>query len=70
MEDKYACMRCKCSGAKTLVPYKIIRDDNGESVKFIGQLCERCYKELFKTNEAPAPSTEGKNDEGIHTNSK
>lgn len=58
MEDKYACMRCKCSGAKSLVPYKIIRDDNGESVKFIGQLCERCYKELFETNEAPAPSTE------------
>ena len=41
MEDKYACMRCKCSGAKSLVPYKIIRDDNGESVKFVGQLCER-----------------------------
>jgi hypothetical protein len=63
MEDKYACMRCKCSGAKSLVPYKIIRDDNGESVKFVGQLCERCYKELFETNEAPAPSMEGKNDE-------
>lgn len=62
MEDKYACMRCKCSGTKALVPYKIIRDDNGESVKFVGQLCERCYKELFETNEAPAPSTEGKND--------
>lgn len=58
MEDKYACMRCKCSGAKSLVPYKIIRDDNGESVKFVGQLCEKCFKELFETNEAPAPSTE------------
>ena len=70
MADKYACMRCKCSGAKSLVPYKIIRDDNGESVKFVGQLCERCYKELFETNEAPAPTTEGKNDEGIYTNSE
>lgn len=63
MEDKYACMRCKCSGVKSLVPYKIIRDDNGESVKFVGQLCERCFKELFETNTAPAPSTEGTDDE-------
>ena len=63
MADKYACMRCKCSGAKSLVPYKIIRDDNGESVKFVGQLCERCYKELFETNKAPAPSTEEKSND-------
>lgn len=60
MADKYACMRCKCAGAKSLIPYKIIRDNNGESVKFIGQLCERCYKELFETNTAPAPSTDKK----------
>ena len=60
MADKYACKRCKCAGAKSLIPYKIIRDDNGESVKFVGQLCERCYKELFETNTAPAPSTEEK----------
>lgn len=62
MADNYACMRCKCSGAKAFVPYKIIRDDNGESVKFVGQLCEQCYKELFETNKAPAPSTEEKDD--------
>jgi len=63
MADKYMCMKCKSAGAKTLVPYKLIEDRNGESVKFVGQLCERCFKELFETNEAPAPSTEGKNDE-------
>lgn len=63
MADNYVCMRCKCSGVKSLVPYKIIRDDNGESVRFIGQLCERCFKELFETNDAPAPSTEGVDDE-------
>ena len=63
MTDKYMCMRCKCAGAKSLVPYKLIENRDGESVKFIGQLCERCFKELFETNEAPAPSTEGKNDE-------
>lgn len=62
MADKYTCTRCKCSEAKSLVPYKIIRDDNGESVKFIGQLCEQCYKELFETDNAPAPSTEEKDD--------
>jgi len=63
MADKYMCMKCKSAGAKTLVPYKLIEDRNGESVKFVGQLCERCFKELFETNEAPAPSTEGKSDE-------
>lgn len=61
MADKYACMRCRCSGAKSLIPYKLIRDDNGESVKFVGQLCERCFKELFETSKAPAPSAEEKN---------
>lgn len=63
MTNKYMCMKCKSAGAKTLVPYKLIEDRNGESVKFVGQLCEGCFKELFEMNTAPAPSTEGKSDE-------
>ena len=53
MADKYMCMKCKCAGAKSLVPFKIIEDRDGMSVKFRGQLCERCFKELFenKTEE-------------------
>ena len=49
MADKYICMRCKSAGAKSLIPYKIIEDKNGESIKFCGQLCERCFKELFNS---------------------
>ena len=60
MTDKYVCSRCKIAGDKNLVSYKIIRDIDGMSVKFVGQLCNKCYKELFETNEAPAPSTEEK----------
>lgn len=60
--DKYICSRCKDAGTKGLVPYKIIRESDGMSVKFVGQLCEKCYKEIFETNEAPAPST-GETDE-------
>lgn len=53
MADKYTCMKCKCTGAKSLISYKIIEDRDGMSVKFLGQLCERCFKELFenKTEE-------------------
>lgn len=51
MADKYMCMRCKSAGAKSLVPFKIIEDKDGMSVKFIGQLCERCFKELFPSEE-------------------
>ena len=46
--DKTICMRCKESGSKGIVPYKIIKDVDGQSVKFIGQLCTRCFKELFE----------------------
>ena len=42
------CMKCKCAGAKSLVPFKVIEDRDGMSVKFRGQLCERCFKELFE----------------------
>ena len=51
MENKYACMKCKCAGAKSLIPFKIIEDKDGMSVKFRGQLCERCFKELFEDKE-------------------
>ena len=58
MDNKYMCMKCKCAGAKSLVPYKIIEDRDGESVKFKGQLCDRCYKELFDKTDALAQTTE------------
>lgn len=60
MADKYVCSRCKESGSKGMIPYKIIKDVDGTSVKFVGQLCNKCYRELFETNTAPAPSTEEK----------
>lgn len=63
MADNYVCSRCKMSGSKGAIPYKIIRDIDGISVKFVGQLCNKCYKELFETNTAPAPSTEEKEEE-------
>ena len=46
-DGKYICMKCKCAGAKSLVPFKIIEDKDGESVKFRGQLCEKCFNELM-----------------------
>ena len=46
-DGKYICIKCKCAGAKSLVPFKIIEDRNGESVKFRGQLCEKCFNELI-----------------------
>lgn len=53
MSDKYTCMKCKASGAKSMIPYKIIEDIDGESVRFKGQLCERCFNELM----TPAQTT-------------
>ena len=58
MDNKYMCMKCKCAGAKSLVPFKVIEDRDGMSVKFRGQLCERCFKELFEDKKE-----EGKNAE-------
>ena len=57
MADKYMCMRCKSAGTKSLVPFKIIEDKDGMSVKFMGQLCERCFKELFKQQEKTDETT-------------
>lgn len=56
-DDKYVCMKCKCAGAKSLVSFKIIEDRDGESIKFRGQLCEKCFNELI----ASAQNTEDKN---------
>ena len=53
-DGKYICMRCKCAGAKSLVPFKIIEDLDGEGIKFRGQLCLRCFNELM----APAQNTD------------
>lgn len=58
-DGKYVCMKCKCAGAKTLVPFKIVEDRDGESVKFRGQLCEKCFNELM----APAQSADNVNEE-------
>lgn len=54
MSEQYICMRCKAAGTKSIIKYKIIEDINGESVKFKGQLCERCFNELM----APAQNSE------------
>jgi hypothetical protein len=58
-DGKYICMKCKSAGTKTLVPFKIIEDRNGESVKFRGQLCERCFNELL----TPAQNKDNENEE-------
>ena len=59
MSEKYVCMKCKAAGAKSIVRYKIIEDIDGESVKFKGNLCERCFNDFM----APAQSTDNKNEE-------
>ena len=58
MGDKYICKRCKAAGAKSLIPYKII-EDKGDSTKFMGQLCQRCFDEIF----AGPPKIEEENKE-------
>lgn len=58
MADLYSCKRCGTAGIRKLIPYKIIRDDNGESIKFMGQLCENCFEEIFDG----APTTEKQED--------
>ena len=54
-DGKYICMKCKCAGAKSFVPFKIIEDRTGDSVKFRGQLCEQCFNNLM----APAQNEKG-----------
>ena len=59
MSEKYVCMKCHTAGAKSLIPYKIIEDKDGESVKFKGNLCERCFNDLM----APPPTTKNNDKE-------
>lgn len=59
MSEPYVCMRCKAAGAKSIIKYKIIEDITGNSVKFKGQLCERCFNELM----APAQNEKGKDED-------
>ena len=59
MSERYVCMKCKCAGAKTLVPFKIVEDRDGESIKFRGQLCEKCFNELM----APAQNADDVSEE-------
>lgn len=54
MSEKNICMKCKSAGAKSIIKYKIIEDIDGQSIKFIGQLCERCFNDFM----APAPNSE------------
>ena len=58
MSEKNICMKCKAAGTKSIIKYKIIEDIDGQSIKFIGQLCERCFNDFM----APAPTTKNKND--------
>jgi hypothetical protein len=54
MAEKYICIRCKKADFKTHIPYKIIEDKDGMSVKFKGQLCEDCFKKLFESSDGSA----------------
>ena len=54
MTKDYVCSKCKKTGDKNIIPYKIIKETVNKDdtiVKFIGQLCEDCYKEIFNQNE-------------------
>ena len=54
-------MRCKCAGAKSLVPFKIVEDRDGMSVKFRGQLCEKCFNELMALPQNTDDEDDNKN---------
>lgn len=66
MSEPYVCMRCKITGPKSIIKYKIIEDTTGESVKFKGQLCERCFNELM----APAQNSEDVDEKKGNSNGK
>ena len=54
MDKDYICSKCKKSGDRNAIPYRIIKetiDKEGGHIKFCGQFCEGCYKEIFQTNE-------------------
>ena len=42
------------TGDRNAIPYRIIKetiDKEGGHIKFCGQFCEECYKEIFQNNE-------------------
>ena len=45
------CSICKKTGTKQEIPYKIIRDTDGMSIKFVGAICNTCYDEIMKKKE-------------------
>lgn len=61
MAEKTVCKKCGAAGARSLIPYKIIEDKDGESIRFVGQLCERCFKEIFDPPPTTDDSEENKN---------
>ena len=46
MDNNYICMRCKVTGTKKDIPYRII-DNRDEKIRFKGQLCNKCFDEIF-----------------------
>lgn len=61
MDKNYICSRCKKVGGKNTNPYKIIKEtvaNDGSFIKFMGQLCENCYKELFQEDEQKKETAE------------
>ena len=46
MADSYVCKRCGATGTNKEIPYKMI-DISGDRVVFKGQLCEKCFAEIF-----------------------
>ena len=61
MSEKNVCKRCRTAGARSLVPYKIIEDIDGQSVRFKGQLCEKCFNEIFGPPQPTEDTDEKKN---------
>lgn len=58
MTEKNVCKKCNAVGARSLIPYKIIEDIDGQSIRFKGQLCEKCFQEIF----GPPPPTKDINE--------
>jgi len=61
MTEKTVCKKCGTAGVRSLIPYKIIEDKDGESVRFVGQICERCFEEMFGRPQTTKDFDENKN---------
>lgn len=54
MDKDYVCSKCKKTGDRNAIPYRIIKetiDKEGGHIKFCGQLCEICYNKVLEQNE-------------------